>query len=109
MTQHMAIVGATAAIVTAVGPEHLERLKDIPTVAREEGFALSAVAHTGGVVVINLDDSWIRPHYQILRVGRRIAYSLTGLGNDVDTLRAEPTADGKSLRVYGRGLQEEVF
>lgn len=109
MQQHMAIVAATGAVLTAIGPEHLEKLRDIPTVAREEGIALSSVAHTGGLVAINLDDPWIRPHYQILRVGRKIAYSLTGLGNDTDTLRAELTADGRSLRVYGRGVQDETF
>lgn len=61
MDAHMKIVGAQAAVLTLIAPEHLEKLLDIPTVAREEGIALTTVAATGGLVAINLDDPWNAP------------------------------------------------
>ncbi|MCM2279772.1 MAG: UDP-N-acetylmuramoyl-tripeptide--D-alanyl-D-alanine ligase [Oligoflexia bacterium] len=76
MAQHMEIVGATVSVLTAIGPEHLEKLQDIPTVAREEGIALTAVAQAGGSVVINLDDPWIRPFSLTLRTLKKQVFSL---------------------------------
>ncbi|MEO5969785.1 MAG: Mur ligase family protein, partial [Bdellovibrionia bacterium] len=62
MEQHMALVSPGYSILTSIGPEHLENLIDVPTVAREEGIALSHVARGEGTVAIYLDDPWIRPH-----------------------------------------------
>ena len=61
MEQHIPLVEPTIAVLTAIGPEHLEKLRDIPTVAKEEALALSLVSKAGGAVVVNLDDPWIRP------------------------------------------------
>jgi UDP-N-acetylmuramoyl-tripeptide--D-alanyl-D-alanine ligase len=77
MKGHMELVSATASVLTTIGAEHLEKLQDIPTVAREEGMALSMVALTGGLVAINLDDSWIKPHAKTIRDGKKITYSLS--------------------------------
>src|SRR3712207_8908255 len=52
--------------LTSIGPEHLEKLKDIPTVAREESIALERVAAAGGLVAVHLDDPWIRPLWEKL-------------------------------------------
>jgi UDP-N-acetylmuramoyl-tripeptide--D-alanyl-D-alanine ligase len=41
MEKHIQLVQPSVAVLTAIGPEHLEKLHDIPTVAREEGLALS--------------------------------------------------------------------
>jgi UDP-N-acetylmuramoyl-tripeptide--D-alanyl-D-alanine ligase len=78
MESHMPLVAATASLLTAIAPEHLEKLIDLPTVAREEGIALQTVAASGGLVAINLDDPWIRPHFTTLRQGRKIGYTMTG-------------------------------
>jgi UDP-N-acetylmuramoyl-tripeptide--D-alanyl-D-alanine ligase len=77
MKQHMELVGATASVLTTIGPEHLEKLRDVPTVAQEEGIALTQVAANGGVVAISLDDSWIRPHAKTIRQGKKVTFSLT--------------------------------
>lgn len=66
MKQHLDIIAPTASLLTSVGEEHLEFLKDVPTVAKEEGLALSEVAAKGGIVCINLDDPWIAPYAKSL-------------------------------------------
>jgi UDP-N-acetylmuramoyl-tripeptide--D-alanyl-D-alanine ligase len=76
MKQHMELVAATASLLTTIGPEHLEKLRDIPTVAQEEGIALTFVAQTGGLVAINLDDPWIKPHSKTIRAGTKLTYSM---------------------------------
>jgi UDP-N-acetylmuramoyl-tripeptide--D-alanyl-D-alanine ligase len=107
MQQHMNLVGATAAVLTAIGPEHLEKLRDIPTVAREEGVALSTVAKSGGVVAINLDDPWIRPHLTTLREGRKIPYSLNGATTSIDMISGRLSENKKSLIYQGLGIKED--
>lgn len=116
MQQHMAIIGANASVLTAIGPEHLERLRDIPTVAQEEGIALSTVAKSGGIVAINLDDPWIRPHLTTLREGRKIPFSLTGAtpppssspsstaSQPLEMITGKLSASGKELTFQGLGL-----
>lgn len=76
MKQHMDLVNATASLLTTIGPEHLEKLRDVPTVAQEEGIALASVAQTGGLVAINLDDPWVKPHAKTLRTGTKITYAM---------------------------------
>jgi UDP-N-acetylmuramoyl-tripeptide--D-alanyl-D-alanine ligase len=83
MKQHMELVGATASVLTTIGAEHLEKLRDIPTVAQEEGIALSSVAQSGGLVAISLDDPWIKPHAKTIRTGKKITYSLEDQGADL--------------------------
>jgi UDP-N-acetylmuramoyl-tripeptide--D-alanyl-D-alanine ligase len=83
MKQHMELVGATASVLTTIGAEHLEKLRDIPTVAQEEGLALSAVAQSGGLVAISLDDPWIKPHAKTIRVGKKLTYSLEDSSADI--------------------------
>ena len=76
MEQHMALVAPTTSVLTTIGPEHLEKLRDVPTVAREEGIALTSVAQSGGTIAVNLDDPWIRPHFNTLKTARKIGYTL---------------------------------
>ncbi len=80
MAQHIQLVHPTQALLTVVSEEHLERLRDIPTVAHEEGEALRLTALQGGVALINMDDPWIRPHHQTLRVGKQVLFSMTEQG-----------------------------
>jgi UDP-N-acetylmuramoyl-tripeptide--D-alanyl-D-alanine ligase len=83
MKQHMELVGATAAVLTTIGAEHLEKLRDIPTVAQEEGLALSTVASAGGLIAISLDDPWIKPHAKTIRSGKKLTYSLQDTSADI--------------------------
>ncbi|MFZ9594860.1 MAG: UDP-N-acetylmuramoyl-tripeptide--D-alanyl-D-alanine ligase [Bdellovibrionia bacterium] len=78
MQSHMNLVGAEYVILTAIGPEHLEKLQDVPTVAREEGLAILHVIKNQGTALINLDDPWIRPFGVTPNEGNKILYSLGG-------------------------------
>lgn len=59
MGGHVALVDPTHSLLTAIGPEHLEKLIDVETVAREEGIALQVPAKNGATVIARLDDPWI--------------------------------------------------
>jgi UDP-N-acetylmuramoyl-tripeptide--D-alanyl-D-alanine ligase len=76
MEKHAELVAPTAALLTSIGPEHLEKLKDVPTVAREEAVLLRKVAASGGIVAVNLDDPYIRPLWDELPGPRKIGYAL---------------------------------
>ncbi len=106
MQQHMSLISAGASVLTTIGPEHLEKLRDIPTVAREEGIALSFVARTGGMIAVNLDDPWIRPHVLTIREGRKIPYSLQGIASNMDMISGYLSPNGKDLIFQGLGIQE---
>lgn len=60
MLQHIDLVAPTHSLLTAIGPEHLEKLIDLKTVAYEEGLALTLTAESGGTVIVRLDDECIR-------------------------------------------------
>lgn len=107
MLEHMALVGATVSIVTTIGPEHLEKLVDVPTVAREESYALSMVADAGGTIVVNLDDPWLRPFHADRRSGCSVGYSMYGEHSGDDVLRG--TMRDSVIVVSGLGLQETAF
>lgn len=76
MVEHIDLVHPTHSLLTAIAEEHLEQLKDIPTVAREEGEALKGTAQLGGTVLIQMDDPWIRPHLHTLRVGLKVPFGI---------------------------------
>lgn len=110
MKQHLAILNPSVSVLTAIGPEHLERLQDLPTVAREEGLALTIVAQAAGLIAISLDDPWIRPHWNTIRSGRKIAFTLSiesaNLTNPADSaLIGTLSPDGKTMQIRGAGLE----
>ncbi len=76
MIPHLDVVCPDASLLTAIAAEHLEKLIDLPTVAREEGFALSQVAERQGLVAISLDDPWIAPHWKSLGKICKVGYTL---------------------------------
>ena len=78
MQEHLNTLQPTAALVTAIGPEHLFQLKDLDTVAREEGLALEDTAHKGGMVIINLDDPYLAPYAKKLAEKDLICCTLQG-------------------------------
>ena len=112
MDQHLDLIAPTGSIVTSIGPEHMEKLRDIPTVAREEGLALTRVDAQGGLVAINLDDPWLRPYSLTLRKGNRICYSLEGATpppnaytiKEEQIVRGRLEDEGQTLIVKGQGL-----
>lgn len=61
MAKHLEIVQPTHSLVTAIGPEHLEKLIDLKTVSKEEVLALEWTAKNGGTCIVNIDDEWITP------------------------------------------------
>jgi UDP-N-acetylmuramoyl-tripeptide--D-alanyl-D-alanine ligase len=107
MEKHLALVAPTASIVTAIGPEHLEKLRDVPTVAREEGLALSHVAAAGGIAAVNVADPWLKPFARTLRGGTVIRYGL-GAAPDPSTLAGRIAQDG-TLEAEGAGWDAERF
>jgi UDP-N-acetylmuramoyl-tripeptide--D-alanyl-D-alanine ligase len=110
MAEHIALVRPTHAVVSAIGIEHLEGLSDLATVATEELVALSGVADVGGTVAVNLDDPWVRAWADRLSSGRRIGFSLAGVGVTPgrDVLVGEIDAAGTSVRVTGLGMEGDL-
>jgi UDP-N-acetylmuramoyl-tripeptide--D-alanyl-D-alanine ligase len=115
MAQHMNLIAPTAAVLTAIGPEHLEKLRDVPTVAQEEGIALSHVAKNKGLVAIALDDPWIKPHEAILKDGKKISFTLGAHSREIqhsteappsETLLGQLSSDLRSLTFEGAGLKK---
>lgn len=64
MAQHVALLKPDGVLVTAIGPEHLEHLRDIDTVAREECLALDDALARGKPVALQLDEPWIVQRYR---------------------------------------------
>jgi UDP-N-acetylmuramoyl-tripeptide--D-alanyl-D-alanine ligase len=62
MPQHMEMLQADYAIVTAIAAEHLETLIDIDTVAYEESICLKATLNRGGKIALNLDETALLKH-----------------------------------------------
>lgn len=60
MAQHLPLVQATHAVLTSIGPEHLEKLIDVATVAREEILSLTDTWSRGGTIIVQMDDPWIQ-------------------------------------------------
>ncbi|MBU6375638.1 MAG: UDP-N-acetylmuramoyl-tripeptide--D-alanyl-D-alanine ligase [Bdellovibrionales bacterium] len=67
MAQHVPLVHPTHTLLTLIGPEHLEKLIDLPTVAREEILAFHETQRIGGQCIVNLNDPWIAPVLPALR------------------------------------------
>ncbi len=63
MQQHLEVVRPDVVIVTAIAEEHLEKLIDLKTVAREELCAMDWTEAEGGHAIFNLDDPWIEKAY----------------------------------------------
>lgn len=87
MAGHVALVEPTHSLLTAIGPEHLEKLIDLDTVAREEGIALQIPAQNGATIITRLDDPWIA----------KIADTLPSDANVWSCILKDGTEPGKSL------------
>ncbi len=99
MAQHLEIVRPETIVVTAIAEEHLENLKDLATVAREELIGMTWVDSNGGRTIFNLDDPWIAQFYATQKWKHARTISLTG--------KKPPSAswlagewDGTRLKLY---------
>lgn len=106
MKEHIKLVRPTHAIVTALGPEHLEKLIDLETVAREESRSLSMTAEMGGKILVNLDEPGLTPHLTETPKSARLGYHLATKNHGALSAKElknlghaviEGTTDGTSL------------
>jgi UDP-N-acetylmuramoyl-tripeptide--D-alanyl-D-alanine ligase len=102
MIQHIDVVRPEVALVTAISEEHLEWLKDLATIAREENLILEETAKAGGTAVINLDDPWIKPLWHTIKEHGKIGFTLGGIPG-ANTIAG--ILKGDELRVEGLGRQ----
>ena len=119
MQQHLSLVQPTAAFLTCIGPEHLEKLIDLPTVAAEESKALTFVTQKGGLIALNLDDPWIKSYAVSLQSDlnsnpqskKTIFFTLDPKNQDFskNTLLGELSKDNKTLFVHGMDLDYFAF
>lgn len=81
MRSHLDIIQPTASLLTAIGPEHLEKLIDLETVAFEESQALLWVDQnrkSKGQIALNLDDPYIAPIGKEIRSAKQMTFSVDG-------------------------------
>lgn len=103
MRQHIDLVRPEVSLVTAISEEHLEWLKDLETVAKEENLILEETARAGGTAIVNLDDSWINPVMSRIKTGGRVGFTLSGASSpDIVAGRLV----GSELQVDGFGRQK---
>lgn len=76
MAQHMDLLRPTHTLLTAIGPEHLEKLIDVATVAREELVAFEKTVNAGGKIYVNWDDAEIARGAPALQKAKSKGFSL---------------------------------
>ena len=103
MIKHIDIVRPEVALVTAISEEHLEWLKDLSTIAREENLILEETAKAGGTAVINLDDQWISPLMRSIKEHGKIGFTLGGTPGP-QTIAGK--LSGQLLEIEGLGRQK---
>jgi UDP-N-acetylmuramoyl-tripeptide--D-alanyl-D-alanine ligase len=62
MDQHLEVVAPTHGLITTIAEEHLNRLKNLETIAREELKLLKFLVRTRGAFAANQDSVWINNH-----------------------------------------------
>lgn len=112
MADHHALVQPTVALLTSLGPEHLDGLGSLETVIAEEAELLRATVASGNTVLINRTDPAIAcVGKDLVGPGRVITYQL------VDAPDRKPAGDGvvgwrdehRHLCVSGFGLENVAF
>jgi UDP-N-acetylmuramoyl-tripeptide--D-alanyl-D-alanine ligase len=104
MERHLDLARPTAAVVTAIGAEHLEKLRDLKTVAREETLALRRVAAKGGLVAVNLDDPFLAPLFRELAGPQTIGFTLEAGPDQPGVLRGRVSEAFAELRIEGEAF-----
>lgn len=115
MEKHIALVHPTHILQTIIGPEHLEKLIDLHTVAKEELRALSLVDQYHGVLILNFDDPYIHKASHGFKSKQQYSCSLaTGSSSEHPSpspfhLCAKIHSKTNELVCSGIGLQQERF
>ncbi len=107
MIQHLQIVKPTAALVTAVAPEHMENLKTIENVAKEECLALHRCYELGGIAVVGVDDSHVAGEMKNIGPKRVVTYSMvqkTFAGSERHLFGRHDT-DKSTLTIFDSGVE----
>lgn len=102
MIQHIDVVRPEVSLVTAISEEHLEWLKDLETIAREENLILEETARAGGTSIINLDDPWIKPLMHTIKSHGKVGFTLGGVAGP-HTVAGR--LKGASLKIEGLGRE----
>ncbi len=109
MAQHLRVVAATAGLLTPIAPEHLEKLIDLPTVAREEALALQEIDARRGLTAVSLDDPWLKELVAETPQGERFYFSMRGAkapqGREDRVLRGNLAETGATLQLTGGPLK----
>jgi len=108
MHEHLDLIEPTAGAVTAIAPEHLENLKDLATVAHEEGLALHYLLQHGGYAAVNMDDPCLSP-FSAHPLPKIVRFSLGPKGAQDDLLTGTLLPSSLSLEVNGMGWKHEMF
>jgi UDP-N-acetylmuramoyl-tripeptide--D-alanyl-D-alanine ligase len=77
MIQHLDLVAPDAGLLTSIGPEHLEKLGDLETVAEEEGLLFRVLGLRAGIAAVNLDDARIVEQAERIPELQKFTYSLS--------------------------------
>jgi murE/murF fusion protein len=76
MTEQAALVDPGLAVLTSLGLEHLDGLRDLAGAVDEETAIFRHVARAGGTLFVNLDDALVVQACERLDGGRRIGFTL---------------------------------
>ncbi len=108
MKGHIDLVAPDVSVLTVIQPEHLEKLIDLDTVEREEGYALSETLARGGAIAVNCDDPRIAPHLTRSPSGKKLGYSLEENNQNLSLsphhLKGKVSGNFQTLEVSGSGL-----
>jgi UDP-N-acetylmuramoyl-tripeptide--D-alanyl-D-alanine ligase len=100
-----ALVRPTAAVVTAIAFEHLERLLNIEMIAREESLLLVRTAAEGGQAFVNLDDPHLAPLLERLHTPKTTGFTLQEGADQPRVLRGRAAVAAGELVVEGEGYR----
>ncbi len=104
MAKHLEVVQPNVVVVTAIAEEHLENLKDLATVAREELLGMAWVDGRGGQPVFHLDDPWISEHYRKGSWKNALTVSLNQKAQMPRAITASVVGDRLELTANGKNF-----
>lgn len=94
LTRLCQIANPTSAVITNIGPTHLERLGRIENVAEAKGEILEFIK-SDGVCVLNMDDTYFDV-FKAKSAGRVVSFGMSSL-SDVYTEYSDSSPDWKSM------------
>ncbi len=94
-----AMVQPTHGLITNIGKEHLEKLRDLDGVEREETALFDYLADHGGVAFVNNDDARLRQH--AWRLTKCVTFGIDTDANVRPTVRFDAALHPDLHMVYG--------